>query len=257
MTAPRQGYLLKLTSAVSRKGRPSFPCVLCTGAGACFKPTPTQEKLFWPFMQGLAMKDDASTTIELLERARQGDREALGLLLDAHRTALHRRAEVRLQGRLAVRVDASDIIQQAFLEAYRSFPQFAGQDERELVVWLQSILDHNVANAVRDHTLLQKRTVRRERSMDDSQGGGTPLKQDLDAGFSTPSQKAMRGEEAERLTQALAALPEDQREAVRLRHLEGWPLADIARHMDRTPAATAGLIKRGMQALRRQLHGKD
>ena len=96
-----------------------------------------------------------------------------------------------------------------------------------------------------------------ERSMDDSQGGGTPLKQDLDAGFSTPSQKAMRGEEAERLTQALAALSEDQREAVRLRHLEGWPLADIARHMDRTPAATAGLIKRGMQALRRQLHQSE
>ena len=44
-----------------------------------------------------------------------------------------------------------------------------------------------------------------------------------------------------------------QREAVRLRHLEGWALADIARHLDRTPAATAGLIKRGMQALRRQL----
>jgi RNA polymerase sigma-70 factor (ECF subfamily) len=50
------------------------------------------------------------------------------------------------------------------------------------------------------------------------------------------------------------ALPDDQREAVRLRHLEGWALADIAQHLGRTPAATAGLIKRGMQALRRQLH---
>jgi RNA polymerase sigma-70 factor (ECF subfamily) len=65
----------------------------------------------------------------------------------------------------------------------------------------------------------------------------------------------MRGEEAERLSRALVALPDDQREAVRLRHLEGWPLADIARHLGRTPAATAGLIKRGMQTLRRLLHG--
>ena len=79
------------------------------------------------------------------------------------------------------------------------------------------------------------------------------MKQALDAKISSPSQKAIRGEEAERLGQALAALPNDQREAVRLRHLEGWALADIACHLGRSPAATAGLIKRGMQALRRQL----
>ena len=89
--------------------------------------------------------------------------------------------------------------------------------------------------------------------MDDSRGGGAPLKQELDAGLSSPSQKAIREEEAERLSQALTSLPDDQREAVRLRHLEGWALADLARHLGRSPAATAGLIKRGMQALRRQL----
>ena len=92
--------------------------------------------------------------------------------------------------------------------------------------------------------------------MDDSQAG-TPLKQELDAGLSSPSQKAMRGEEAQRLSQALTALPADQREAVRLRHLEGWALSDIAAHLGRTPAATAGLIKRGMQALRRRLNRGD
>jgi RNA polymerase sigma-70 factor (ECF subfamily) len=201
------------------------------------------------------MKDDSRTANELLEKARRGDREALGRLLEAQRAALHRLAARQLAGRVAVRVDASDMIQQTFLEAHRCFEQFAGRDTRELVAWLQGILDHKVAGAIRDHTLLQKRSVRRERSLDDSQGGAGPLKQELDAGHSTPSQKAMRGEEADRLSRALTALPGDQREAVRLRHLEGWPLADIARHLGRTPAATAGLIKRGMQALRRQLHG--
>ena len=194
---------------------------------------------------------------ELLGQALRGDREALGRLLEAERAALHRLAERQLAGRIAVRVDASDIIQQTFLEAFRNFPQFAGQDVRELVAWLQSILDHKVAGAIRDHALLQKRDVRRERSMDDSRGGAAPLKQELDAGLSSPSQKAIRGEEADRLSQALRALPDDQREAVRLRHLEGWALADIARRLGRTPAATAGLIKRGMQALRRQLHKGD
>jgi RNA polymerase sigma-70 factor (ECF subfamily) len=201
------------------------------------------------------MQDDSRTADELLERARRGDGEALGRLLEAQRADLHRLARRRLDARVAARVDASDMIQQTFLEAHRCFQQFAGRDARELVAWLQGILDHKVAGAIRDHTLLQKRSVRRERSLDDSHGGTAPLKQELDAGHSTPSQKAMRGEEAERLARALTALPDDQREAVRLRHLEGWPLADIARHLGRTPAATAGLIKRGMRALRRRLRG--
>jgi RNA polymerase sigma-70 factor (ECF subfamily) len=200
------------------------------------------------------MKDDALTADELLERARRGDREALGRLLEAQRAALHRLAERKLDGRVAVRVDASDVIQQTFLEAHRSFPQFAGLDARDLAAWLQGILDHKAAGAVRDHAVLQKRDVRRERSMDDSQGAAAPLKQELDAGHSSPSQKAIRGEEMQGLEQALTALPDDQREAVRLRHLEGWALDDIARRLGRTPAATAGLIKRGMQALRRRLH---
>jgi len=189
----------------------------------------------------------------LLEQARQGDREALGRLLEAQRAALHRLAERQLVGRIAVRVDASDIIQQTFLEAHRSFRQFAGQDARQLVAWLEGILDHKIAGVIRDHALLQKRNVRRDRSMDDSHGGLASLKQQLDAGLSSPSQKAIRGEEAQRLAQALTVLPDDQREAVRLRHLEGWALADIARHLGRSSAATAGLIKRGMQVLRRQL----
>jgi len=196
-------------------------------------------------------------TNPLLEQARQGDQEALGRLLEAQREALHRLAERQLNGRVAVRVDASDIIQQTFLEAHRGFRQFAGQDARELTAWLQRILDHKVAGAIRDHALLQKRNVHRDRSMDDSHGGMASLKKELDAGLSTPSQKAIRGEEEQRLMEALSVLPDDQREAVRLRHLEGLALADIARHLGRSPAAAAGLIKRGMQGLRRQLRRDD
>jgi RNA polymerase sigma-70 factor (ECF subfamily) len=201
--------------------------------------------------------NEALTPNELLEQALQGDREALGRLLQTQRAVLHHLAQRQLQGRIAVRVDASDVIQQTFLEAHRTFPQFAGADARELIAWLECILDHKIAGAIRDHTLLQKRAVGRERSLDDSQGALAPLKNELDGGHSTPSQKAMRGEEAERLGQALAGLPDDQREAVRLRHLEGWALGDIARRLERSPAATAGLIKRGMQTLRRRLHGEQ
>ena len=201
------------------------------------------------------MSDEVAMTRELLERARQGDGEALGRLLELHRPVLHQLAQRQLDGRVAVRVAASDVIQQTFLEAHRRFGQFAGQGEREWAAWLRAILEHRVAGAIRDHALLQKRTVRRERSLDQERGSDAGLKQGLDAGHSSPSQKAMRVEEVVRLEGALGALPEDQREAVRLRHLEGWALEDIARRLNRTPAATAGLIKRGMQALRRRLHG--
>jgi RNA polymerase sigma-70 factor (ECF subfamily) len=199
------------------------------------------------------MQDDVLAEDELLRRARRGDREALGRLLEAQRATLRRLAERQLDGRVAVRVDASDIIQQTFLEAHRSFPQFAGRDARDLAAWLRGILDHKAAGAVRDHARLQKRDVRRERPVDDCRGDSAPGKQELEAGHSSPSQKAVRREEEERLTEALAALPEDQREAVRLRHLEGRPLDEIARRLGRTAAATAGLIKRGMQALRRRM----
>src|SRR5262245_25690395 len=102
------------------------------------------------------MKDDSVTPNELLEQALRGDGEALGRLLESQRAALYRLAERQLEGRVAVRVDASDVIQQTFLEAHRSFSQFAGQETRELTAWLHTILDHKVAAAIRDHTLLQK-----------------------------------------------------------------------------------------------------
>ena len=55
------------------------------------------------------------------------------------------------------------------------------------------------------------------------------------------------------LANALADLPEAQREAVVLRHWQGWPLARIAEHMGRTPASVVGLLQRGLKALRQRL----
>jgi RNA polymerase sigma-70 factor (ECF subfamily) len=188
-----------------------------------------------------------------IENARRGDGEAAGELLRKYRAYLRTLAERELDGRLPTRIDASDVVQQTFLEAHRDFAGFRGATEAELVGWLKRILEHNVAEVVRNHTRVQKRAVGQERRLDDSRGSRPPLRDGLASGQSSPSQRVMRGEDAVRLAQALEHLPEDQREAVRLRHLEGWSLAQIAEHMERTPAAAAGLIKRGMRALRKQL----
>ncbi len=186
-----------------------------------------------------------------LEQAKSGDAEALGRLLDRYRDVLKRLAERQLFTRLAVRMDASDVVQQTFLEAHHGFGKFEGQTVPELLAWLQRILHHNILGLIRDHATLQKRDVRREQSLDDSHAASTQ-REELDARSSTPSQKVMRTEEEDRLLRAIATLPADQREAVRMRHLEHLPLAEIARRMGRTTLAVASIIKRGMQSLRKQ-----
>jgi RNA polymerase sigma-70 factor (ECF subfamily) len=203
------------------------------------------------------MSHETPVTLQLLRQARQGDTAALGRLFEFHRDSLRNLAERQLQGRVAARVDASDIVQQTFLDAHRHFEQFAGEEEAELLSWLRSILNQHVAGVIRHHALLQKRSVQREQPLDAYPGDHPATAQELAASHSTPSQRVMRGEDEDRLNRALATLPEDQQRAVRLRHLEGKSLAEIAELMGRSRTATAGLLKRGMHALRRQLGNTD
>ena len=193
------------------------------------------------------MADDDPAINDLIERARRGDAAVLGRLLERQRAALRALADRRLGTGIEHRVDASDVLQQTFLEAHRDFPAFRGSTEADLVAWLRQILEHAATRAVRDHAVLRKRAVGRERPLDAAPG------EDLAAGLSSPSRRAIRVEEALRLARALDTLPPDQREAVRLRHLEGRSLDEIAGRLGRSPSAAAGLIKRGMQALRRHL----
>jgi RNA polymerase sigma-70 factor (ECF subfamily) len=198
------------------------------------------------------MQESVIEAGDLIGRARDGDYGALGRLLEVNRAPLMAEAERQLRGRIASRIDAADIIQQTFLEAHRGFEGFLGETQVQFASWLRSIVNRNIAGALRDHTQVAKRDARRERSLDDSRGG-EPLWRKIAAGHSTPSQRAMRAEDFARLAFALGALSEDQREAVRLRHLEGWSLDRIAERMGRTPAATAGLIKRGIATLRKRI----
>ncbi|MEK6233660.1 MAG: sigma-70 family RNA polymerase sigma factor [Planctomycetales bacterium] len=190
---------------------------------------------------------------QLIAAAREGDAEALGRLLQQYRPYLKIMAQRRLDPALAVREDASDVVQRTCLEAHRDLVAFHGNTEGELVAWLKAILNNNALEVIEKHRRAGKRNVDRRVSMDDSGGGGgQPLRQRLANNQSSPSQRAMRGEAAVRLAQFLDQLPEDQREAVRLRHLEGWSLAEIADHFQRSRTAVAGLLKRGLRAMRRE-----
>jgi RNA polymerase sigma-70 factor (ECF subfamily) len=92
-----------------------------------------------------------------------------------------------------------------------------------------------------------------ERPIDDPDGSASFCWREPAGSQTTPSQRLIKGEKALRLAAMLESLPEAQREAVRLRHLEGWPLERIAEALDRSVVATAGLIKRGLKRLRQQM----
>ncbi len=190
---------------------------------------------------------------ELLDRARRGDAEALGVLLQRYRPYLRVMAQRRLDSGVRPRVDPSDVVQQTCLEAHRDLPHFRGTDEGNLVAWLRKILENNLTETFQRHILAKKRTTDKERSLDAAASGEQTLADKLPAGQSSPSQRAMRGEAAIRLAHAMEMLPDDQHEAIRLRYLEGWPLAQIAGRLQRSDVAVAGLLKRGLRGLRKRL----
>jgi RNA polymerase sigma-70 factor (ECF subfamily) len=176
--------------------------------------------------------------------------QEIGTALDRFRAYLRLLAGLQLGARLRGKVDASDLVQQTLLEAHDKRDQFRGTTEGEWLAWLRGILAHNLADVLRAFKQ-KKRDVDLERSVEEAVGRSSL---DLGGWFAarepTPSQEAERHERAARVAEALALLPEPQRQALVLRYWEGQPLAEIARHMGRTPDAVASLLKRGLRQLR-------
>ena len=176
--------------------------------------------------------------------------------LERYRAYLYLLARLQLDRRFQAKVDASDLVQQTLFQAVRGFGEFRGQTEAEMAAWLRQILANNLANTHRDLGR-QRRDVRRERSVQAAmEQSSARLESWLAADQTSPSQRAIRSEQAVQLANALAGLPEAQREAITLHHLQEWTLDQVAQHLGRSPAAVAGLIKRGLQALRQHFHAE-
>jgi RNA polymerase sigma-70 factor (ECF subfamily) len=156
-----------------------------------------------------------------------------------------------LQGKL----DASDVVQEALLTAHRQRHHFRGETEPERLAWLRRILATTLADLYRRYAR-GKRDAALERSLEQAleQSSlclGRLLAQDQPA----PADPAADQGQQVRLSEALARLPASQRMALTLRYLQDPPcsLAEIARQLDRTEKAAAGLVCRGLETLRRIL----
>lgn len=189
----------------------------------------------------------------MIEAARAGDAAALGRLLELHRNYLRLLARIEIGRRLQGKLDASDLVQEVFLDAHRYFPAFRGAAENQFVRWLREILAGNLANHVRRYFGTQARDVRLEQELtldleQSSHGLGLVA---VDP-HSSPSQQAIREEQSVLVAEAMARLPADYQSVIFLRHVEGLTFPQIAARMGRSEDSVAKLWLRGLTRLRRE-----
>jgi RNA polymerase sigma-70 factor (ECF subfamily) len=192
--------------------------------------------------------------VHLLRAARAGDAATLGQLLELYRRYLALLARAQIGQRLQGKVDASDLVQETFLEAHRNFPRFQGASEAQFVCWLRQILAAKLADLLRRYLGTRGRDVRLEQeivlALDQS---SIMLDRGLIAPQSSPSQQAAGREQAVLLADALGQLPDNYREVLVLRHLEGLTFPEVARRMERTLDSVEKLWLRALARLRQLL----
>lgn len=190
-----------------------------------------------------------SRVADLLARAREGDQHALDRLFDMCRNYLSLVARSQVESWLQAKVDASDLVQQTMMEAYRDFGRFQGGSEGEWLAWLRQILSHNAGDYIRRFTGAG-RHARREiplaGPLDSSCVGGAP--EPADPGDS-PSQEVLRRERELEIADALARLSPDHREVIMLRNLQRLPFEEVAQRMERSRPAVQMLWMRAMHKL--------
>jgi RNA polymerase sigma-70 factor (ECF subfamily) len=176
-----------------------------------------------------------------------------GLDLQRFRPYLRVLVRSKFDPRLRAKLDPSDVVQDVLVQAVRAIAQYRGRSDAELAGWLRQILIRTLANTARD-LARDKRDAGRERAVASAvERTSVRLGALLAAEASSPSQRAARNEDLVRLAAAIERLPDAQREALTLHHLQGWKLDEVAGHMKRTPVAVAGLIKRAVRQLRQKL----
>ena len=193
---------------------------------------------------------------QVLMRAKQGDESAKGELLNRFRPYLNVIAQRLLDERVQGRLDFADVVQTTFLEAARDFHDFRGESVESFLAWLRNILKNNVSTAHQQHLATLKRSARKEivlRVSSESGGSSLGIEDIVPSESSSPSQRMMRDEASVVLAGCLEQIPETQRNAIRMRYLEGMSLKEISHRMTKSEMAVAGLLKRGLRALREEM----
>jgi RNA polymerase sigma-70 factor (ECF subfamily) len=179
----------------------------------------------------LAMTSIADESDDLLARLRGGDEQALAELFSGYRPRLERMVQFRLDQQLYGRVDADDLLQEAYLNAAQRIRHFVEDSSTSFFVWLRMVVTQTLVDVHRRHLGAQIRNANREVPIHGgsfSQSTSISLAAYLVGDLTSPSGAAMRGETAKQLEEALEAMNPIDREVLALRHFEELSNAEVA-----------------------------
>ena len=197
------------------------------------------------------MPDDTSTNESLLERARSGDCGALAELFQRHRDRLEQMVRLRLDRRLQGRLDPDDVLQEAYLDVVRRFPEYAADPSMPYYLWLRFLTGQRLVDLHRQHLGAKMRNAGLEVSLyrgDFPRASSASLAELLLGRLTTASQAAIRAETQLRVQEALNAMDPIDREILVLRHFEMLSNEETAQVLGLKPSAASN---RHMRALKR------
>ena len=198
------------------------------------------------------MDNSPEETRMLVDRTRNGDSSAFEELFNRHRGRLQKAIAIRMDRRVAARVDVSDVLQETYMEAFRRLPQYLKQEMMPFYIWLYWIAREKLIGLHRRHLGARKRTVKYEVPPMPADSSAQ-LVSGLIGRLPSPSQELAKEELAEQLRTALEQLDADERDLILWRHFEELSIHDIAQLLDITKEAAKKRHIRAVERLRKIL----
>lgn len=203
-------------------------------------------------LMGMMMTENENE-LELLGRAAKDDPDLLGPLLARHHDRLARMVKYRLDRRLQGRIDAADVIQEAFLEASQRLPKYLANPEVPFFIWLRFLVGQKLALLHRRHLGVQARDAGRDISLYRGplpEASSAALAAHLVGNLTSPSQAAIKAETRIRLQEALNSMNQIDREVLILRHFEHLTNQETAKSLDIQPSTATNRYVRALEKLR-------
>ena len=194
--------------------------------------------------------ENSAPDTDLLNQALSGQPLALERLLVGYQGRLLARISRKLPLALRTTISAEDVMQDTYVEVFRSINSFEPTGMNAFTKWLLLIADNKLVDAIRLRQAAKR--GRGWRALEPQAGGSsvTPLLELLQVDSHSPSRSVAGHDIEAAIHVALAGLKDEYREAVRLRFLEGLSIQEVARRMERSEWSVHKLCSRGLKRLR-------
>jgi len=206
--------------------------------------------LFVRFCADMGIPPNAT---ELIARLKEGHHDLLGELFSCEYPRLWKMVNVRLDPRLRSRVDADDILQEAYLAAEARLSHFQENTSTSFFIWLRLVVSQTLIDVHRRHLNVKKRDAARDVSIDANhnfQATSAMLARQLLGRGTSPSGAAIREEASQQLKQSLDAMHPIDREVLILRHFEELTNHEVAESLGIEEKAASVRYIRAVRRLR-------